>query len=464
MNAGHRLLPLLLFNCLLANPGEAAEHRVDSLEALQLRAAEARPGDRIVLKQGVYIAELPIRIECRGAKGSPIVIAAESTGGVEIQGKAGFHVLAPAEYIQLEGFVFTHAGKTHFGIGTAHCRIVRNVFENRGVTSYLVIDGDDTEIAYNEFRNKKTVGQMLKIGGATTRPAERTWAHHNYFHDFTNVGSNGGETIQVAVGENSMRPAYSVIEYNLFERCNGENELISNKSCDNVYRGNTFRDSPDGELTLRDGDRIVVEANYFINTQGLRIFGDDSRVVNNYFERCKPALLVGSGTDADHILGQPFKAYDRVDGLLIAHNTFVNNAVCIEFQNRKGGLAAQQVELVHNLLQGDEGRLVHFALAPADARWKANGFFGAASPGDAPAHGFRRLATGLIAQDGVYRLAPGSPAIDAGDEVVPNVPRDIEGQTRTGPADLGADEWSSEPPRHRPLLPADVGPQAAGAR
>ena len=360
---------------------------LDSLPALSAAVAIADPGDCLVLASGRYVADQPLTVRRSGRAGAPVVIAAEKVGAVIIEGAAGFAVAAPSAYVTIRGFRFLHEGPLRLAVGTAHCRVTRNVFQNAGVTSYLVVDGDDTEVDHNELRDKSTVGQMLKIGGAPTRPAERTWVHHNHFHDFANVHGNGGETIQVAVGTNSLRPAYSVVEYNLFERCNGENELVSNKSWRNVYRFNTFRDSI-GELSLRDGNEVTVEGNVFIGTHGLRIFGDDHDVHDNRFERCDPAVNVGSGTDPDHVLDQPFGGFDRVDRLRLAYNTFEDNERHLVFQARRLGATSPRV--AHNLFRGDTGTVFVAGDAPDGPTYEGNVVWGAADPGPLPAQGFLR--------------------------------------------------------------------------
>ena len=74
------------------------------------------------------------------------------------------------------------------------------------------------------------------------------------------------------------------------ERCDGEIEIISSKSCENVYRNNTFRDS-EGCLTLRHGNRCVVDGNFFLGngsegkpTGGVRVIGEEHVITNNYFD------------------------------------------------------------------------------------------------------------------------------------------------------------------------------------
>ena len=457
--AGRSLLVLLTAFCLVTVT-RAATHRVANLDELDARLKAADPGDTVVIANGRYTTTTAILVTRGGTMDAPVTIAAESIGGVEIGGTHGFRIAPGAGHVTVRGFVFTHRAAMHIGLGADHCRVTRNVFrleKPEGTMHFLVVDGDHGVVDRNEFGPKSWIGQMLKIGGATTRPAERTHVHHNYFHDFANVRANGGETIQVAVGENSMRNAYSLIEYNLFERCNGENELISNKSGSNVYRGNTFRDSPGGELTLRDGDNVTIEGNFFFNTAGTRLYGDDHKVFNNYFENCTVAILIGSGASPDHILGdKTFGGYDRVDRLRVTHNTLVNNQRSLAFQKRK--LGAVDTVIANNVIVGDAGPLVETGTPHESTTWKANVLWGRAPDGEIPTEGFRRVDPLLAPAAGLQRVQRGSPLIDAAAAGFAEVATDLDGQPRQEPRDIGADEFSSAPVVRRPLTPADVGP------
>ncbi len=69
----------------------------------------------------------------------------------------------------------------------------------------------------------------------------------------------------------SMSMGLAIVEHNLFERCRGENELISNKSGGNTYRYNTFLDGAGTKPTLRHGNECAVYGNVFRATAGLRL-------------------------------------------------------------------------------------------------------------------------------------------------------------------------------------------------
>ncbi|WUV13420.1 hypothetical protein OG738_01680 [Amycolatopsis sp. NBC_01488] len=62
---------------------------------------------------------------------------------------------------------------------------------------------------------------------------------------------------------------------------------------------------------------------------------------------------------------------------------------------------------------------------------------------------------------GLYRLAAGSPAIDAGVGSYPFAAKDFDLQSRSGAFDVGADEYFASGATRVPLTKADVGPAAA---
>ena len=98
--------------------------------------------------------------------------------------------------------------------------------------------------------------------------AERLWIHHNYFKNFKSQGGkNGAEAFQFGLSGFSLSSSNSIVEYNLFEDCAGENELISVKASAVTLRYNTIRNCP-AQFTLRHGNKSLVYGNYFINTPG----------------------------------------------------------------------------------------------------------------------------------------------------------------------------------------------------
>jgi poly(beta-D-mannuronate) lyase len=129
---------------------------------------------------------------------------------------------------------------------------------------------------------------------------------------------------------------HAVVEHNLFERCNGEGELIGIKSHRNIIRGNTFKDC-NGAVSIRDGNYNSVYGNAFIaldepRAAGVRIHGKHNAFVNNYlYGIYKPIECCWGETDAPHrdnLTGQGKLtklafAYRASYDNLVAHNTFV---------------------------------------------------------------------------------------------------------------------------------------------
>ena len=124
------------------------------------------------------------------------------------------------------------------------------------------------------------------------------------------------------------------VEHNLFVRCVGENELISNSSCGNTYRYNTLLDSPGAPAHVATWQRLQVYGNIFRGTDGLRIFGDRHQIFSNYFEGNTLGINLGNG-DGEDADGAKLTSHDRPDHCVIAFNTLVDNRTHYQMSGRK---------------------------------------------------------------------------------------------------------------------------------
>jgi poly(beta-D-mannuronate) lyase len=268
-------------------------------------------------------------------------------------------------------------------------RFTRSVFEAAGDGAYLTVAGDDAEVDRNEFRNKRTVGNMIDVRGEGSQVAQRVRIHDNYFHDFTSPGpgTNGAETIRFGLSGLSMSKGFGTIERNLFVRCLGENEMLSIKSGSNVIQDNTLIDSPGAQLTLRHGNGNIVRRNYVRGTDGIRIFGDRNRVDSNYLEGNTGAIQVGNG-GAEVADGAPLTSHDRPDDTYITSNVLVNNTRNIFMTPRENGLGATRTTIAHNVIQG--GGPAAVIQGPfADPIWRDNTIWDIPA-GVMPDEGFRK--------------------------------------------------------------------------
>jgi poly(beta-D-mannuronate) lyase len=430
---------------------------VSSIAELQNAIGKAMPGDIILVKKGVYTTTGNINIDRAGTKGKPITIAAEENGLAEITGVGGFTLVSPAAYVIIRGFTFTHAAsKARLEKGTSFCRWTHNIFETPGTGDYLTVAGSDHEVDYNTFRNKDSLGKFIAIKGEGSQIAERLWIHHNYFKTQKNQGGrNGAEALQFGLSGFSLSSSNSVVEHNLFEDCSGENELISVKASRVIVRYNTIRNCP-AQFTLRHGNFNQVYGNYFFNTPGLRIFGDDHLIFSNHFENCNIGINIGNG-GAEVADGAPLTSHDRPDRVTIAFNTLVNNKANIAQTARANGLGSTHITIANNIIQGG-GPAVSIVGPSVSPVWEGNIIYNTNGAGDMPAGSYINADPKLVRDAaGKYHLQKGSAAIDAGKGSYTFVTTDMDGQTRKAPLDAGADEFVNAGIIASILQPADVG-------
>jgi hypothetical protein len=282
---------------------------------------------------------------------------------------------------------------------------------------------------------------QIDASGRSHAGTQRPYLHHNHFFKHMSPAGNGGECIATWGG-------FTRAEYNLFQECNGDPEIISAKASDGIYRYNTFRTSTRGQFSLRYSNRTLVDGNFFFGTRSaIRIYGADHRIVNNYIENT-------GGTGIYISDGQSSGAYLGIERLLVAHNTLINDGI----GPRGGDLPPKSVTFVNNIIRKDGGNFV--TEGPGwQVKYEGNIFWGSASAGTVPASGYRKIDPQLVMEGGLFRLGPASPAIDAATGSF-GLTDDMDGQPRMGAADVGADERSSAPVIRRPLTPAEVGPKA----
>jgi poly(beta-D-mannuronate) lyase len=363
--------------------------KVNSVPALQQAINNARPGDIIVVLKGVYSTTAPITISIKGTREKPVIIKAEITGKVEINGTNGFMITSGSEYIIIRGFIFKqNTGTFSIAAGATHCAITRNLFEctpvNAGTKPYLNISGDDNEVSFNTFQNKTDEGQMVSVQGPDgDRMAKRTWIHHNYFYNFP-PKANNCSAIQIGLSGRSMDSSFCVVEYNLFVKTAGENEgAICAKACRNIIRFNTFGEGSE-ELSLRHGNRSEVYGNFFLGSTGLRFSGDDHKIYANYFKECRDAIVCTNG-DGEVKEGSKLTCHDRPDRVFISSNAIIDCKNSFRQPERNNGLGSTGIVFDKNIIVG--GTPVSISGSYTNPIWKEN-ILWRTTGGDIPESGF----------------------------------------------------------------------------
>ncbi|WP_328323516.1 polysaccharide lyase 6 family protein [Kribbella sp. NBC_00382] len=441
---------------------------VTSLSQLQSAINSATAGTTITLANGTYAVNSPITITGRnGTSSAPITIQAETRGGVTLTGSQTF-VFSNSSYVTISGFSFRQATTLDLAANSFRLRLTRNDFQLASTVGHsVVVRGNDVKIDRNVFHDKSTAGCYLVIDGPSGDDviAQRTYILRNYFRDHSFTGSNGGEPIRLGVSSRALATADATVEYNLFERVNGDPEAISVKSSGNTIRYNTVRSSTGG-IVLRHGNGNRVESNYLLaGGNGIRIYGNDHLIVNNYVSDVASAgITLGSGTERDHTPGESEESRrgnDAPDRVTITLNTLRNNTQAIAGESQRT-IQPLACKITDNLLVGSSGVLTDLPYQQG-ITFSGNILWGAAANGTIPSSGFTRADPQLAAGgDGIYRLGSASAAINAASvNHASEVTDDLDGQTRTAPYDVGADEYSTATPVRHPLTSADVGPGAA---
>jgi len=334
-----RWIGLLSFLLLCAaGPAAAKTFHVDSIDALNKTVPTAAPGDEVVLADGTY-PDAELRIHGQGAEAQPILVRAQTVGGVHLTGTSNMRLWG--RYITVQGlsFVDGHAGGTDVvqfrknddevarDCRLTRCSIIDYNPPSGQSSKWVSIYGQRNRVDRCYIAGKTTEGTTLVVwldGQPNHHRIDR-----NHFGPRPDLGKNGGETIRVGTSDFSLSSSATTVEHNLFEACDGEIEIISSKSCDNLYRNNTF-DNCAGMLTLRHGDRCTVINNVFVGRGkrgggGVRIIGADHVVTGNHMQG-----LIGTDDfrSALSIMNtQPNNAlngYARVENAIVQGNVVVD--------------------------------------------------------------------------------------------------------------------------------------------
>jgi len=458
-----RAFAFLVLAAVTESMGLSSEHRVATSDDVTKACATAMPGDEIILRDGEW-KDAVIVFRANGSQAQPITLRAATPGKVVLAGKSSIAI--DGEHLVCTGIVLNHGEGDTDGIAVRgrHCRVTECAVTDSTYKSFVHLWGSDHELDHCYLAGKTSVSPTLQIDAANG--PNRHHVHHNYFGMRPPLHSNGGETIRIGYSHQSMNECASVVEENLFERCNGENEIISNKACGNVYRSNTFRECA-GLLTLRHGNRCRVEGNFFFGkgirgSGGIRVIGEDHVVVNNYIDGVEqPAIWITSG-----IVDSPLNGYFQAQRCVIAFNTVVNcHSAVVDLAAGLGTsrrtLRPRDITIANNLFapprdakialfKGDEGE---------NYIWSAN-LVAEDNQAAIERAGVRRVDCPLRrGDDGVARPLTTSVTRGAAKGDYPMVSHDIDGQQRVGPKDVGCDQVSDQPISERPLTPREVGPR-----
>ena len=473
----------LLFTLLLVATAASAQTDRYVATAAELGAAisASQPGDTVTMANGTW-TDTPITFDRDGLPGDSITLRAETPGEVVLTGRSTLSI--GGDYLKVDGLRFEGGALPDGAAVIQFRRSSSDLASHSRLTNCTVVDvnppstrteykwvsvyGRFNRVDHCSFAGKTNEGALLVVW-LRDPPDDAPPEHridHNHFGPRPEFGDNGAETIRIGTSSRSMQDANVVVERNLFTETDGEIEIVSNKSGGNIYRGNTFRRAR-GTLTLRHGNGCLVEDNFFFGeglsgTGGVRVIGEDHRVVNNYFQDLAGTGYYAALSMVQGVPDSPLNRYFQVKRPVIANNTFVDTDQTFVIGIGSSGdqsLPPEDITVANNVVQTRLSvPVVRTELEPVGATtWAGNVFYG--QPGSFPDAGVTFADPELApAADGLYRPSATSPVVGAADPAfAPAV--DFEGQPRdVNVPDAGADEVSSAPASGGPLTAADVGP------
>jgi poly(beta-D-mannuronate) lyase len=434
------------------------------------------PGDTLTMTNGIW-NNANIIFQGNGIQGNPILLRVQTRDKVILSGSSNLKI--GGSYLVVDGLIFKNGYSTSGdviqfrksdGTPSNNCRLTNTSIVDFSIpdsltdNKWISIYGQYNRVDHCYIKGKSNSGTTLVVWLSDQPNYHRI--DHNYFGYRPVLGFNGGETIRVGTSDWSLYDSFTAIEYNYFEQCNGEIEIISNKSCGNIYRYNTFYKCQ-GTLTLRHGNRCTVEGNFFLqenepNSGGIRIIGEDHKVFNNYIQNTAGSSYKTAIAIMDGISNSPLNGYWQVKRAVVVFNTLVNCRY--SFLIGAGYSSSQNMPpidcvIANNLVYSTSSPLITYDDTPVNLIYEGNIFYGASLGITKP--------VGITIVDPKMTLISGgfwrpesttSPVLNASIGDFPFDTLDVDGQPRTGIKDIGADEISSAPIKLKPLTSLNVGP------
>lgn len=331
---------LLLLGCN-TDSGLKSTYVKDAQE-LNLAIKQATPGAEIVLANGDW-QDVQIEFYGQGTEEAPITLRAETAGEVLLTGESDLKL--GGEYLIVDGLYFTNGHSPsqsviQFFINkdtlANHCQVTHCVIEDFNKDQkneqdlWVLFKGRHNQLDHCYLAGKSNRGPTVRVDLAGNESIKNYHQiTNNHFGPRPPKGGPSAETIQIGNSGTSMSPSHTLVADNLFDRCNGEVEVISSKTNFNEFRNNVFYKS-EGSLVTRHGNYCVVDGNYFIGDEssphvgGVRLIGTGHWITNNYFYNLRGEIFRGPLAVMNGIRRSPLNRYIQVTDVVVAYNTWVD--------------------------------------------------------------------------------------------------------------------------------------------
>ena len=337
----NKIAIIIIFTFLCCISGFAKTYKASTMVEFNSSVKNLQAGDSIVLAKGVW-KDAQLVFFGEGTKDKPITLSVEERGKTTLEGLSNLKMYG--NYLVVDGLVFIN-GYTPDGqviefrkgtTNTANNSILKNCVidrynktDRKEQDAWVNLWGQHNAVEYCYFGGKTNQGVTLIVwpnGEGHNQNFHRIY--RNYFAPRPRLGANGGETMRIGTSQVSKQNSNTIVEGNFFERCNGETEIISVKSCENRIIDNTFFEC-EGSVVLRHGDRNEVSGNYFIGnmkpaTGGVRIINEGHKVFNNYFYGLRGKDFRGPLVIMNGVPNSPDNRYHQVKDCEITFNTWID--------------------------------------------------------------------------------------------------------------------------------------------
>lgn len=338
----------ILLAILISAFGGAAfckNYLVHNQQQFDAAITQVKPGDAVVIAEGTY-SNLLLNVAVSGTEKQPITIKAKGKDKVTFTEDVYDHIFnITGNYVVLDGFIFKGCnifkkdGKNAILVefsNTKNCRMTNCAFTQNAAKSQfmpiVIISGNGEN---NRIDNCSFIGnidnQEVQVKVTKDECPKFTLIEHNVFKDKPKVTwpiYNGGECVQI--GQNPILLGNMVpnatVQNNTFIHCDGEPEVISNKSTGNKYLKNYFEDCQ-GELVMRGGHDCLIDGNTFKGgIGGIRVNGTGHTISNNNISNIKTAIRLMYGMSKGKI---ETGFYVAPSGCVVKNNHITNAAVGI---------------------------------------------------------------------------------------------------------------------------------------
>lgn len=399
----------LLFSFLFLSVLVSAQNRYDVSSQSEFNTAQnlANAGDTIAWVQGTY-SDTRMDIDKDG-----LIVTAIPYGTVLFTGVS--RVVINGDDVTFSGFQYIGGFVPTLDVIRVYgsdVLITQINIQNYTSFKYLRVyeESRRTTISYCNFENRLNLDDQNILSILVDDEPGYHKIQYCSFKNFEGIGLDEGiEPIRIGVSSQGDLDSRTLVEYCYFTQCNGDGEIISHKSRQNVYRYNTFENNPVAELVLRHGDEGIVYGNFFLNNKGgIRIReGSDHFIYNNYFEGLNERVI--------WLMNDPV---DPLKDIHIYHNTIVNSE-----EVRLGGPGNNpptNVTIANNIFINPVERL--FQDDTGNETWMGNLSLGTLGI-DAPSTGLSNTAPELYENiEGFFQPASDSPALAAASAGYPAIP------------------------------------------